>query len=263
MIVISDIEGNIDLLRQIENKYPKRKIICAGDFIDRGKNSKLVLDFFMEKDHIVIMGNHEYLFLDFILNKKEFFYDTWLRVGGKETISSFIQDEKENKIFNNLVNILIDNCNNYEKALLAYNSEDDLLKIDKYKKLKKEIKQGLKIIRKKSKKYVDKKYIKFLKKLPTFYEDEKYFISHAPISETMTLDQFKQNSENKEYYKVLFNRYVSNNPKEKIMIFGHNSQKEPKEYKKNSKVYAINIENSKEKDKQFFYDLFNHKISTL
>ena len=70
-IVISDIHGSyytmLKLLNDINFNPEKDKLICLGDMCDRGKNTKLVWQYFYNlqkkyKHHIVLLGNHEDMF---------------------------------------------------------------------------------------------------------------------------------------------------------------------------------------------------------
>ena len=67
-------------------------IYCVGDYIDRGEDSKGVIDFILDlrsqeyKIH-TLRGNHEQMLLDSISD--EFETDTWLRNGGSDTLRSF------------------------------------------------------------------------------------------------------------------------------------------------------------------------------
>ena len=67
-------------------------IYCIGDYIDRGKKSKEVIDFILGlKDEgyqiYTIRGNHEQMLLDSFNNEEA--SDLWLKNGGKTTMKSF------------------------------------------------------------------------------------------------------------------------------------------------------------------------------
>lgn len=76
---IGDIHGQYKMLKDIynliiidikENYDKENKIIFLGDYIDRGRENKYVLDFLMtlqdtdELEHIFLFGNHEQIFID-------------------------------------------------------------------------------------------------------------------------------------------------------------------------------------------------------
>ena len=70
-IIISDIHGSFytmkKLLDEVNFNPELDKLICLGDMCDRGKNTKLVWEYFynLQKNyshHIVLLGNHEDMF---------------------------------------------------------------------------------------------------------------------------------------------------------------------------------------------------------
>lgn len=94
--VLTDIHGNNELfkksLKRIDLKKADRLIIL-GDLIDRGNDSKGVLDTLLslyEYGFYVkcLIGNHEKMFLDAFLNTNNL--NHWLVNGGDKTLSSFL-----------------------------------------------------------------------------------------------------------------------------------------------------------------------------
>jgi serine/threonine protein phosphatase 1 len=68
------------------------KIYCIGDYIDRGGDSKGVIDFILklrkEGCHIhTLRGNHEQLMIDSTKSEKNF--NHWIKTGGDATLRSF------------------------------------------------------------------------------------------------------------------------------------------------------------------------------
>jgi serine/threonine protein phosphatase 1 len=95
---IGDIHGNLaHLERLIEEIKPalnpqRDTLVFLGDYIDRGPDSKGVVDFVLqvrkEFPHVVCLkGNHEAMFLDWFLDGKD--YDLYLYNGGGATIRSY------------------------------------------------------------------------------------------------------------------------------------------------------------------------------
>ncbi len=93
--IIGDIHGCRDLLEEMLGIIPwnpeEDNLIFIGDYIDRGNDSKGVIDILihlMEKSHHVhcLMGNHESIFIDYLSgrDKKTFLYN-----GGSETLNSY------------------------------------------------------------------------------------------------------------------------------------------------------------------------------
>jgi len=96
LFAIGDIHGCFDSIKElIENKIQLQKddkLILLGDYIDRGDNSKKVIDFIMELqgkgfDVIPLLGNHEAMLLDAFEDQKNI--SLWTLNGGNETLKSF------------------------------------------------------------------------------------------------------------------------------------------------------------------------------
>jgi len=79
----------------IENKIQLRKednLIFLGDYIDRGPDSKKVLDYIIELqnndyDIVTLLGNHESMLVDAWYNESA--TSKWIQNGGSETLRSF------------------------------------------------------------------------------------------------------------------------------------------------------------------------------
>jgi serine/threonine protein phosphatase 1 len=99
LYVIGDIHGRLDLLEQmieLVNRDIKARagdslIVTLGDYIDRGPNSRGVLDRLLSNPfagkYVALKGNHEAL-LETFLNDPTVGADWW-RLGGVETLRSF------------------------------------------------------------------------------------------------------------------------------------------------------------------------------
>lgn len=86
--VISDIAGQYDTLMALLDKMPDDEPVSIGDMVDRGPDSKKVLDFFMQNGS-AILGNHEHMMLDFGRGTGYYNYGTWVWNGGGATLDSF------------------------------------------------------------------------------------------------------------------------------------------------------------------------------
>lgn len=96
IFAIGDIHGCLSKLERIISRIcidnKEDTLVFIGDYIDRGPDSKGVVDFVLDlkrKIHRVIClkGNHEQMFLDYVcLNKNE---DLYLANGGETTIASY------------------------------------------------------------------------------------------------------------------------------------------------------------------------------
>jgi serine/threonine protein phosphatase 1 len=96
LFAIGDIHGCFDSLRElIENRIAIRKtdkLVFLGDYIDRGNQSREVIDYIIELknkdfDIVALIGNHESMLLDALDN--DMFLPEWFQNGGYETMRSF------------------------------------------------------------------------------------------------------------------------------------------------------------------------------
>jgi serine/threonine protein phosphatase 1 len=101
IFVLTDIHGKNELFRKALKEIALKKtdkLILLGDLIDRGEDSKGILDtIFLLLEHgfniTCLMGNHEQLFLDAFLNVNNF--NLWVLNGGDKTLSSFLTSSIE------------------------------------------------------------------------------------------------------------------------------------------------------------------------
>ena len=99
LYAIGDIHGRLDLLervidaikRDVEKYGDNCLIVTLGDYIDRGLNSRGVLDLLMGNPfpgpHVALKGNHEALLECFLVDPAV--GERWRRLGGLET-SAFL-----------------------------------------------------------------------------------------------------------------------------------------------------------------------------
>lgn len=96
-LVISDIHGELDLLEEllIEVGYDPKvdQLILLGDYIDRGPDSKGVLEKVIalkKEGAIVLRGNHEEMMVKALTTDEEKAWKHWTdRNGGKQTLESY------------------------------------------------------------------------------------------------------------------------------------------------------------------------------
>ena len=97
MFVIGDIHGCRDklhlLLDTIDPNPDRDQLIFLGDYIDRGEDSRGVLDYLLQLkeryvDTVFLMGNHEKMFVDFLagVDRALFIYN-----GGESTLRSYVE----------------------------------------------------------------------------------------------------------------------------------------------------------------------------
>ncbi|TDU73131.1 serine/threonine protein phosphatase 1 [Prosthecobacter fusiformis] len=94
ILAIGDVHGCSIALRTLLNTVQPGSddiVITLGDYVDRGPDSKGVLDILLELEKTTqlkpLTGNHEILFLDAMAGQVD--PEAWLRVGGRETLISY------------------------------------------------------------------------------------------------------------------------------------------------------------------------------
>ncbi len=166
---MSDIHGFSDPLEKnlklIDLTNHENKLIFCGDYIDYGKDSCKVLYRIKEltdkypNQVIAILGNHEYMFLEFLFSEnKDLQTFEWLRSDEDFiTINSLISSETKTEITAILNQYISDNYfSNYEKCVPI---------------IKRDILTN------------HTELIKWLKKLPYYYETDTQIFVHAGIDE--------------------------------------------------------------------------------
>lgn len=95
IFIIGDIHGCLGMLKRLMDKIDWRpdrdRLIFLGDYIDRGEDSRGVIDFILKISQIskgveCILGNHETIFLDFLSGRD---MKTFLANGGAPTLQSY------------------------------------------------------------------------------------------------------------------------------------------------------------------------------
>jgi serine/threonine protein phosphatase 1 len=99
-LVISDVHGCYDefnkLLGKVKYNSAKDDLILLGDYVDRGKDNKKVVELVKELTlygAVALRGNHDQMFLDYV--KRPHVYDNiynYLRNGGETTLRNYIED---------------------------------------------------------------------------------------------------------------------------------------------------------------------------
>ncbi len=89
--VIGDIHGCLRPLQRLVEKVrpnPRDRLIFVGDYIDRGPQSREVVDYVLALPFVCVflMGNHERMLLDFLAGENE---DLFLANGGRATLRSY------------------------------------------------------------------------------------------------------------------------------------------------------------------------------
>lgn len=89
--IIGDIHGCHKELVQLLDKLPAdiEKIYSVGDLIDRGPESKAVVQECIDRGIICVRGNHEDMFLDFLNGTKKYSEGIFVMNGGDITIRNY------------------------------------------------------------------------------------------------------------------------------------------------------------------------------
>ncbi len=121
IIAIGDIHGCLRTTNSLLDKfvdYQDYTYLFIGDYIDRGNDSKGVVDrlieFNNERKCVFIRGNHEQMLLRAVYDDK---LDLWLMNGGKSTLSSYGGTYKD-------FNIPEEHLEFYENTRMYYNSDE-------------------------------------------------------------------------------------------------------------------------------------------
>ncbi|MCB0640449.1 MAG: serine/threonine protein phosphatase [Phaeodactylibacter sp.] len=97
---ISDIHGHLQTFEALLSRLalrPEDELYLLGDYIDRGPDSRGVIDKILEMQEAgmqvhCLRGNHEQLFLNAYHSQSAVDSDLWMRNGGKETADSYDAD---------------------------------------------------------------------------------------------------------------------------------------------------------------------------
>jgi len=111
IIAISDIHGEYEKLCSVIEKIAPRKedtIVFCGDYIDRGRKSKDVVDKIIDMQHVCscvyLIGSHEYAMLH--ANSDRYYHYLFWNYGGDSTVESYGTFENIMKIHGDFFNSL-------------------------------------------------------------------------------------------------------------------------------------------------------------
>jgi serine/threonine protein phosphatase 1 len=102
---IGDVHGRLDLLRLAVEAIEAHlldgpfRVVLLGDYVDRGPDSRGVIDFLMELQKrwpvVCLKGNHEELMIQAVNQPGGGRLDRWLEHGGGETLRSYGVDPED------------------------------------------------------------------------------------------------------------------------------------------------------------------------
>ena len=186
-IMISDIHGCIDPLNQmldlIEYNSIDDQLILLGDYVDRGPDSKAVVDKVIElvslHHAIALRGNHDQRFVDLINNDSTWIRSKFIEHGGIQTLQSYCDI---NIVNNEISNEILNQAKDIIKTLFAH-------------------------------------HIDFLSQLPLYHEDHDHIYVHAGLNPNFK-DWKNQPEHDFMYIKDEFIRHPFEDINKKV-IFGH------------------------------------------
>lgn len=93
-IVIGDVHGHYDSLRTLLDTIAPNsedEVYLLGDLIDRGSQSRQVVEFVKNSNYKCLRGNHEQMLLDILLGDEVYppALEAWMYSGGKNTLESY------------------------------------------------------------------------------------------------------------------------------------------------------------------------------
>lgn len=98
IFAIGDIHGQYKKLLKLIEKLPWNEVndtlIFLGDYIDRGKHSRQIIQFLIElkkknPNIVFLLGNHEQLLKDYYYSNNNYYLKLWRSFGGWNTIESY------------------------------------------------------------------------------------------------------------------------------------------------------------------------------
>tara|TARA_B100001741_G_scaffold305212_1_gene297173 strand:- start:4712 stop:5425 length:714 start_codon:yes stop_codon:yes gene_type:complete len=211
---IGDIHGCLNELTLLHKKIltydkfdvKKDLLIYLGDYIDRGKNSKEVINQILKLKNnnikmINLMGNHDEFMIDFIFNKNNNIKN-WLNFGADQTFKSYdieivefikegFEDNVINKLREHLLSKMEDSHINFFKTLdFTYSTKNYLFVhagIDPNKKLLDQVKKD----------YLWTRSSEFFKKN---FKAEKIIVHGHTPEEKITNDPYRINIDSGCYF---------------------------------------------------------------
>jgi serine/threonine protein phosphatase 1 len=186
-LVVSDIHGCYDkwiaLLKKVEFNPKMDCLILLGDYVDRGKQSKEVVDHIARMvqagEAIALRGNHDQRFMEWVTLNNTFHDAKFVEHGGLQTINSYCESKY---------------------------SLEDLLKSDILEQAKTSIRKN------------NRTHIQFIDSLPLYYEDDHHIYVHAGLNPF-----YKNWKEQPEKDFIWIREAFVKHPTvvDKMVVFGH------------------------------------------
>lgn len=215
-LLIGDISGYKQAFDQLVKSVPGiSRIVALGDIIDRGPESRQMIEFFMDHpQHVCLMGNHEHMMIkcyEEIMEGKKNPYQLifWIYVnGGKETLESYgVSVPEMTYSRSEIINMMSNERKKLNQELIS--------------QIKEEFSK------------IPQSHITFLKTLPMFMEIPTAFYSHASIKnwQNPKLFQYQAFEGNDLLLDIgcLWNRSLPDKarPDGKFYVYGHQNKAKP------------------------------------
>lgn len=142
---IGDIHGCLKALKELVAQLPLKagdEVVFLGDYIDRGPDSKGVLDYLLQNKQPgwhFLRGNHEQMLLEWLGTPNPLAAANWLLNGGHQTLQSYVPKEKLDEVRGEGAHILLQS-------------------------------------------YIPHTHVEFLNALPYTYETRDFYFCHAGIN---------------------------------------------------------------------------------
>lgn len=98
--VISDIHGCLETFKRLVGRRPKgHEVMVLGDLVDRGPDSRGVIDFIRKRGYRTVKGNHDHMMHMFLVGNPLSCYGatTWDSNGSLQTFWSYRRDNQTRK----------------------------------------------------------------------------------------------------------------------------------------------------------------------
>lgn len=226
MNVIADIAGQYKTLMALLKKMPDDEPVSVGDMVDRGPQSREVLNFF--KNHgKAIYGNHEHLMVDFYRFTRIYEYNLWsMWNGGWATLQSYMDDDKTY-------------CFPQMAEFLEKKHHRHCLNTDNYPGIHQATSEFMQAI-------VPEETVEWIESLPHKIEEDGYIITHGPINPSVPWEkQIKTETFMDTIHAVMWNRGKPRRIENKFQLYGHMSRKKVHEHKDKEGVYALGLDTSR------------------
>lgn len=90
LAIISDVHGCYKTLMALVSKLPPGvEVILSGDLVDRGPDSKAIVEWAMKNQIRCVLGNHDHMLVDHCTKGMQYGDGIWFANGGTQCLQSF------------------------------------------------------------------------------------------------------------------------------------------------------------------------------